>query len=155
MDELPQLEPLSLRPECEPGYQKESWKPTWNCYCCHDTGFVLDRLSSQIIPGFNSEQHKTLLCNASRCNASRDKVSLTLIEQGNFDTRLNSGVCDRLHEMEKESWEEYRWKKHQLKKEALGLVENLAEKKSMRVVKRSSNEEKQAHQRHLRVVEYY
>ena len=46
MENLPKLEPLSLRPECELGYQKESWKPTWKCYCCMDTGLVLDRLSS-------------------------------------------------------------------------------------------------------------
>ena len=152
MDDLPKLQPLSLRPECEPGYEKESWKPTWNCYCCHDTGFVLDRLSSQIIPGFNSEQHKTLLCNAPGCNASRDKVSPKLIEEGNFDTRLSSEICDRLAQMEKKSWEDYRWKKHQLRKEARGLVEELAEKKSMRTVRRSEKEEKEAQRRHLRVV---
>ncbi len=116
---------------------------------------ALDRFSSQIIPGFNSEQHKTLLCNAKRCNASRDKVSPKLIEEGNFDTRLNSEVCDRLSEMEKKSWEDYRWKKHQLKKEALGLVEELAEKKSVRRVRRSTEEQKQARERHLRVVENY
>jgi len=152
MDDLPKLQPLSLRSECEPGYQKESWKPNWNCYCCHDTGFVLDRLSNQIIPGFNSEQHKTLLCNAKGCNASRDKVSSKLIEEGNFDTRLSSEVCDRLSEMERKSWEDYRWQKHQLRKEARGLVEELAEKKSMRNVRRSEKEEKEAQRRHLRVV---
>ena len=155
MEELPQLKPLSLRPECEPGYEKESWKPNWKCYCCHDTGFVLDRLSSQIIPGFNSEQHKTLLCNAPGCNASRDKVSPKLIEEGNFDTRLSSQACDRLAEMERESWEDYRWKKHQLRKEALGLVEELAEKKSIRVVRRSTSEQKEARERHLKVVQNY
>ena len=155
MEELPQLEPLSLRPECEPGYEKESWKPTWNCYCCQDTGFVLEHLGSKIIPGFSSEKHKTLLCNASNCNASRDKVSHTLIDEGNFDTRLSSQVCDRLDQMERKSWEDYRWKKHQLRKESLGLMEDLAERKSMRVVKRSTEEEKEAEERHLSVVENY
>ena len=128
MENLPQLEPISLRPECEPGYQKESWKPTWKCYCCMDTGLVLDRLSSQVIPGFSSEKHKTLLCNASGCKAGRDKVSPTLIDEGNFDTRLSREVCDRLDQMEKESWEDYRAWKHELRKEALGLLEDLAEK---------------------------
>ena len=112
-------------------------------------------MSSQIIPGFNSEQHKTLLCNAKGCNASRDKVSPTLIDEGNFDTRLSSEVCDRLAQMEKESWEDYRWKKHQLRKEALGLVNDLAEKKSIRVVKRSEKEDNKTRERHLKVVENF
>ena len=44
---------------------------------------------------------------------------------------MSGEVCDRLAEMEKESWEDYRWEKHQLRKEALGLVEELAERKSL------------------------
>ena len=64
-------------------------------------------------------------------------------------------MCDRLAEMEKESWEEYRWKKHQLRKEALGLMDKVAEKKSLRVVGRSSEEQNEARERHLRVVENY
>ena len=75
-----------------------------------------------------------------------------LEKSGTLDFRLTSGICDRLAEMERKSWEDYRWKKHQLRKEALGLVEELAEKKSMRTVRRSEKEENEAHQRHLRVV---
>ena len=77
---------------------------------------------------------------------------------------------DRLNEMEKKSWSDYRWRKHrqslmgetpktalahQLRKEALGLMEKVAERKSMRVVKRSEKEENEARERHLRVVENY
>ena len=54
--------------------------------------------------------------------------------------------------MERKSWSDYRWKKHQLRKEALGLVNDLAEKKSMRTVRRSEKEEKEAKERHWRVV---
>lgn len=61
-------------------------------------------------------------------------------------------MCDRLGEIEKESWEDYRWKKHQLRKDALGLMEDLAEKKSIRVVKRSEKEDDEAKRRHLQVV---
>ena len=75
-----------------------------------------------------------------------------LEESGTLDTRLSSGLCDRLAEMEKESWEDYRYRKHQLRNEALGLMNDLAEKKSVRVVGRSLQEEKEARERHLRVV---
>ncbi len=47
---------------------------------------------------------------------------------------------DRLGEREKQSWSNYRWQKHQLKRQAWGLVNDLAEKKSVRVVKRSAEE---------------
>ncbi len=88
-------------------------------------------------------------CNASSCGA---EVGLYLEESGTLDLRLTSQICDRLNEMEKESWSDYRWKKHQLRKEALGLVEDLAGKKSMRTVRRSEKEEKEAQRRHLLVV---
>ena len=82
-------------------------------------------------------------------------MGLYLEESGTLDFRLSSGLCDRLAERERESWEDYRWKRHQLKKKALGLVEDLAGKKSIRVVKRSSEEKKEAKERYLRVVENY
>ncbi len=82
-------------------------------------------------------------------------MGLYLEESGTLDFRLSAEVCDRLSEMERKSWEDYRWKKHQLRKEALGLVNDLAEKKSMRNVRRSKKEQKQARERHLRVVENF
>ena len=146
------LPALNRREEDEPGYEKESWKPTWKCYCCHDTGFVLDRLAALVIEGYDAEKSKIPRCNASDCDA---EVGENLENSGTLDFRLSAEICDRLSQMERESWEDYRWKNHQLRKEALGLVEDLAEKKSVRVVKRSAEEEKSAHQKHLQVVENY
>ena len=150
--EFEKIPALSRREEDEPGYEAESWKPTWKCYCCHDTGFVLDRLASYVIEGYDAEKSLIPRCRAKGCDA---KVGLNLEESGTLDLRLSSEVCDRLAEMEKESWEEYRWKKHQLRKEALGMVDELAQKKSLRVVKRSEKEDNKARERHLRVVENY
>lgn len=147
--EFEKLPALTRREEDEPGYETESWKPTWKCYCCHDTGFVLDRLAAHVIEGYEAEKAKIPRCNGSGCGA---EVGEWLEKSGTLDFRLSSEVCDRLSLMDKESWEDYRWKKHQLRKEALGLMGDLAEKKSMRVVRRSSNEEKDAQRRHLRIV---
>ncbi len=150
--EFQKIPALLRREEDEPGYEKESWKPGWKCFCCHDTGFVLDRLAALVIDGYDAEKSKIPRCNATRCGA---EVGEGLEQSGTIDTRLSSQVCDRLAEMEKESWEDYRWQKHQLRKDALGLVEELAERKSMRVVKRSSEEQKQAEERHWDVVEEF
>ncbi len=150
--EFEKLPALSRREEDEPGYEKESWKPTWKCYCCHDTGFVLDRLAALVIEGYDAEKSKIPRCNATGCGA---EVGENLENSGTLDFRLSAEICDRLAEMERESWSDYRWKKHQLRKEALGLVEELAQRKSVRVVKRSAEEEKQAEERHLQVVENF
>ena len=147
--EFEKLPALTRREEDEPGYESESWKPTWKCYCCHDTGFVLDRLAAHVIEGYESEKSKIPRCNASGCGA---EVGEWLEKSGTLDFRLTPQICDRLSEMEKESWEQYRYQKHQNKRAALGLVNNLAQSKSMRVRARSINEEAEAKERHLRVV---
>ncbi len=64
-------------------------------------------------------------------------------------------MCDRLSAMERESWKQYRWNKHQLRKEALELIESAAEQTNLRVVKRTPSEEKSAQQRHLNIVQNY
>lgn len=102
-----------------------------------------------MIDGYDSEKSKIPRCNATNYGA---EVGLYLEESGTLDCRLTAGLCDRLSEMERESWEDYRYRKHQLRKEALGLVNDLAERKSMRVVGRSEEEEKEAQRSHLRVV---
>ncbi len=150
--EFEKLPALTRREEDEPGYEKESWKPTWKCYCCHDTGFVLDRLAALVIEGYDSEKSKIARCNATSCGA---EVGENLENSGTVDFRLSSEICDRLSAMEKESWKQYRWNKHQLRKEALGLIESAAEQTNLRVVKRSSSEQKSANERHLDIVENY
>ena len=64
------LKPIPLRPECEPDYEQQIWQPTWCCFCCHDTGFVTDRLAALVIEGYTSGQHKIARCRASKCQAA-------------------------------------------------------------------------------------
>ena len=64
-----------------------------------------------VIDGYDSEKSKIPRYNASSCGA---EVGAYLEESGTLDTRLTVEVCDRLSEMERKSWEDYQWKKHQL-----------------------------------------
>ena len=41
--------------------------------------------------------------------------------------RSGADKGDRLDQMERESWENYRWEKHQLRRKALGLVEKITD----------------------------
>jgi len=43
------LKPIAMRPECEPDYDRQLWQPSWDCFCCHDTGFVIDKLAGYVI----------------------------------------------------------------------------------------------------------
>ena len=68
--------------------------------------------------------------NATGCGA---EVGVYLEESGTLDTRLTAGVCDRLSEMERESWEDYRKRKHELRKEAFWGDSHLKSSLKMRL----------------------
>ena len=90
--EFEKLPALTRREEDEPGFEKESWKPAWKCYCCHDTGFVLDRLAALVIEGYDAEKSKIPRCNATNCGAEVEK---NLENSGTVDFRLTPQMCDQ------------------------------------------------------------
>ncbi len=138
------LKPIPLRPECEPNYDKQLWQPNWYCFCCHDTGFVIERLAAYVIEGYVSGQHKIARCRASKCQA---EIGETLEASGSLDNRLTREICDYLDNLEREEWARTLKRKHDLRKrrdpasakdarecsprKALGLVDELAERKSI------------------------
>lgn len=145
------LKPIPLRPECEPDYDKHIWQPSWCCYCCHDPGFVLDRLAACIIEGYTSGQHKIPRCQASRCQA---EIGETLEASGSLDNRLTPEICDYLDNLERDDWARTLKQQHELRKKALGLVDELAQRKSIRMRRRTSSEELEAQRRHEKVIDW-
>lgn len=139
------LKPLTLRRECEPDYEKEIWQPNWRCFCCHDTGFVLDRLAAHVIEGYTAGLHKIVECQATLCQA---EIGETLEASGTIDDRLTSDICDHLDSLERENWRQTLKQQHELRKKALGLVDELAERKSMRLRQRTPTEEMEARRKH-------
>jgi hypothetical protein len=144
------LKPIPLRPECEANYDKHIWQPSWCCYCCHDTGFVLDRLADSVIEGYVSGRHKIPRCQATRCQA---EIGETLEASGSLDERLTPEICDYLAYLEREDWAQTLAHQHELRKQALGLVDELAERKSMRLRRRSCQEEMEVRRRHSEAIE--
>ena len=146
------LKPIPLRPECSPDYEKQVWQPSWCCYCCHDTGFVIDRLAAKVIEGYVAGVHKIPRCQASRCIA---EIGETLEASGSLDERLTPELCDYLDDLERENWAHSLKEQHQLRKKALGLVDELAVRKSMRLRRRTLEEEMEVRKKHSEVINQF
>ncbi len=149
------LKPIPLRPECSPDYDKQLWQPNWCCFCCHDTGFVIDRLAAYVIEGYTSGQHKIALCQATRCQA---EIGETLEASGSLDERLTPEICDELDNLEREEWARTLKKQREIRKQAKGVVDKLAESKSIRLRRRTPTEEMEVRRRHeevIRMSDYY
>lgn len=143
------LKPIPLRPECSPDYDKQLWQPNWCCFCCHDTGFVLERLAAYVIEGYTSGQHKIARCQASHCQA---EIGETLEATGSLDERLTPEICDYLDNLEREEWAQTLKKQREMRKQAKEVVDELAEKKSIRLRRRTSSEEMEVRRRHEDVI---
>ncbi|MDJ0636766.1 MAG: hypothetical protein QNJ34_26540 [Xenococcaceae cyanobacterium MO_188.B29] len=143
------FKPIPLRPECEPNYDKQLWQPNWCCYCCHDTGFVLERLAAYVIEGYVGGQHKIPKCRASKCQA---EIGETLEASGSLDKRLTPEICDYLDYLERSDWARTLKSKHDLRKQAKGLVDELAERKSIRLRRRTPVEEIEVKRKHFEII---
>lgn len=149
------LKPIAMRPESEPNYDKRLWQPSWDCFCCHDTGFVIDKLAAYVIEGYVGGQHKIAVCQASLCQA---EIGETLETSGSLDRRLTPEICDYLDSLEREEWARTLKSQRELRKKAKGLVDELAERKSMRLRRRTPTEEMEVRRRHEDVInlsDYY
>jgi hypothetical protein len=144
------LKPIPMRPECEPDYDKKLWQPNWHCFCCHDTGFVIDKLAAYVIEGYVSGQHKIARCRSSKCQA---QIGETLESSGSLDDRLTRKICDDLDNLEREEWARSLSKKVELRRQAKGMVDELAERKSMRLRRRTCQEEMEVRRKHEEVIE--
>ena len=149
MKDFKKLQPIPLRPECEPDYDKQVWQPNWYCFCCHDTGFVIERLATYVIEGYIRGQHKIVECRATSCQA---EIGETLRASGTLDRRLTPDICDHLDCMERQEWAQTVEKQSQLRKQALGLVDELSERKSTRLRRRTPAEEMEVRRKHSEII---
>ena len=148
MNNYPELEPIVLREEAQPGYEKVAWKPTWKCFCCHDTGFVQHLLVKKVIPRYVSGRHKPVECNATNCNI---RLGDTLYETETVDRRFSAEICDRLDGEERQMWAEWSKEQHQKR---LGLIDsNLT--RSLRARSRTNYEQLEVERRHQNIKNDY
>jgi hypothetical protein len=100
IDDLPQFEPIPLRPEQE-NQEEEIFYPQWRCFCCQDSGLVAQDLVRLIMPQYNPDRDKWVLCQAGHCDASKRWENVPI---ENFDTRFIPSICQKLDLINREQW---------------------------------------------------
>ena len=134
---LPKLKPLAKRQEVEVG-DKERWKPTWNCFCCQDTGKVRTHLVSLVIPEYNPNRDRFPIC--QNCHLGESWIHL----EGNYDLRLTPDICQELDRFAREGWKKTRRDWHENQKSQTQFeqeFQQLTQSKNLRKRDRSPEEE--------------
>ena len=151
MNNYPKLEPIQLRDEVQPGYEAIAWKPTWKCFCCHDTGLVQHLLVKKVIKSYVSGRHKPIECNATNCNI---RLGDTLYETETLDRRFSADLCDRLDSDERQMWAEWSKEQHQKRKQRLGLIDSNVTH-NLRLRSRTNYEQLEVERRHQNIRNNY
>jgi hypothetical protein len=99
MYDLPQFERMLQRSEDEPDFDKPLWHPPWSCYCCHDTGFVVYSLVRLVIPDYDGNKDKPVVCH--HCHI-KDKFGELI--SSSLDWRFNDELCEKLERIARADW---------------------------------------------------
>ena len=143
---LPKLSREIIREEDKPGYSPVIWQPSWNCFCCHDTGTVNPHLARLIVEGYQLEKDKIPRCQNPCCNAGENLDSL---DSDMVDYRFTSAICQHLDAIHREDWQQTTQNKADIFQ---GKVAKLSQQKSLRKNERTSTEEMIAQQKHAAVL---
>lgn len=97
---LPQLPSEPIRPETE-DTDTETWQPSWNCFCCQDTGKVQPLLARLVIPDYNYDRDRLPICQSPGCDHGSNWGHLG---NNNIDMRFTSLICQQLDMHCREDW---------------------------------------------------
>ncbi|MDJ0581670.1 hypothetical protein [Crocosphaera sp.] len=134
---------IPMRPEEEPGIEKEIWQPKWKCFCCYDTGIVNAGLAELVIDGYDFNRDKLPRCQNQGCDAGEhyDSPSITKC----IDYRLSPEICKQLDQIQRENWRQTQEKWRENQKIKINYSSIL---KSLRVIDRPPEEDYEAKRRH-------
>lgn len=130
-----------IRREDQPDYKPEIWQPSWQCFCCHDTGEVNQHLARLVIDGYEQGKDKIPRCQNTGCNAGDCLDSLV----GMIDYRFNAAICQELDVIHREDWQKTTQNKAALIRQK---ISELASSRSLRKSDRTPEEEQVASRRH-------
>jgi hypothetical protein len=146
---LPKLPRQFVRREDEPGYQSETWQPSWNCFCCHDSGKVNPHLAKLVIDEYDPNKDKIPRCQNPGCKAGENLDSLG---SKVVDYRFTAAICQHLDSIHREDWRQTTQTKAALIQEKIA---QLAQKKSMSKRDRTPEEEAEIQEKYAAIVDEY
>jgi hypothetical protein len=135
IDPLPQLPPSRVnRARSGDGVDKEIWKPSWNCFCCQDTGRIHPHLVRLVIPEYDCDRDRIPVCQRLKCYEGSKWMHL----KDNLDMRLTAAICGELDRISREDWN------NTVKQKFLNIQE-LAKKMAMpnQIYRRTENDERE------------
>ena len=145
-EELPKFERLPILPKKEE-QDKEIWQPSWNCFCCQDTGQIQAHLVRLIIPDYNPNRDRIPVCQG--CNKF-DNYHLK--EYGVLDTRFDLYLCKKLDAISRADWKQVTQKQFEMFKQRVNQASSdIAQSHSLSRKNRTSNDEREVQQRKAEV----
>lgn len=134
---LPRFTRQPIRPEVELE-ETEIWQPSWNCFCCEDTGQVTPPNAELVIPDYDYKRDRLPICQSPGCGKSSRWAGLG---NNNIDMRFTPAICQQIDMHQREVW------RQDIERKAINL-HSLVKKRSMPGVgDRTSNDDREIQQR--------
>lgn len=139
------LQPLPTHPNQE-ATEKKIFFPSWNCFCCEDSGFVRSHLVRLVMPTFDWRRDKLPRC--SNCNAISTKPNLA--KYNIVDKRFSMKLCVKLDKKSREDWALFakNQQRNVIAQKAQQAAIELAQNKSLRKRDRTPHEDLAQQQKH-------
>lgn len=137
-DNLPQFERLPINEQTE-NEDKEIWQPSWNCFCCQDTGQIQAHLVRLIISDYDPNRDRIPVCQG--CNKF-DRHNLR--DYGVLDTRFDLFLCKKLDRIARNDWKQVTEKQFEMVKQRINQI---AKTHSLTNCNRTSNDDREVQQR--------
>lgn len=148
MAALPKLSRQPIRPEHEPGAEKEIWFPDWRCFCCHDSGKVLSSLVELIIPDYDRQRDLLVRCQHPQCEKGQDYAG-----DRQYDQRFSPGICIELDKVERGHWKGYIHDVRAASRVRAAIAQLSASKARPGATPRTENDEREIQQRKAEIEE--
>lgn len=114
---LPQITLELLNPQLEQDIDQELWQPDWKCFCCHDTGLILEHLVRRLAPEYDGTKHKRVVCQNSGCEAGDTHCTCC------HNHQVLPSICQDLDKQERQDWRETLFKQSkQMQERSLDLA---------------------------------
>ena len=76
---------------------KEIWQPSWDCFCCHDTGLVIR--PQLVIEDYHDIEDLPVICQKPGCDAG------VHLKGRGLDERFSGKICATLDAICREDWQ--------------------------------------------------